>query len=48
MGIYFAKFCREYSHMLHGAGIFTYKTGIFMVNASKYSIHALGMWDTQF
>ena len=38
--------------MLHGAGIFTYKTGNLMVNASKYSIHvnihALGMWDTQF
>ena len=27
------------THMLHGAGIFTYIWAIFGVNAGKYSIH---------
>ena len=38
-----------WSHMLHGAGIYTYKTGTFlwymMVNVAKYSIHGASVWS---
>ena len=31
----------SYTHMIHGAGIFTYMWVIFGVNVGKYSIHGL-------
>ena len=37
------------SHMLHGAGIFTYIWVIFRANVGKYSIHgAYGDWNMNF